>query len=246
VKRVAVVTGGSSGLGLAIVQRLLEGDFSVVGVGQRKEAMIRGWKQLSSRHAHRVSYIQSDLMDHESTERLAEQIASLRPAVLVNAAGVFERSNLGNPVHVRTQLRALCDLHAGAGLQLALQLAPAMARPGHIVFVSSTSATRFVPDMISYAASKAALEVVARSLAVSMPHGICINVIALGLMNTPMSKASVANRSTVEEVERRTPLLGKLVTTKQVAELISGLVSLSSPCLTGNVLVADGGNSLTW
>ena len=163
--------------------------------------------------------------------------------------GLVHCAALGSFKEVMEVRPAQWDLTMNVGARSFLlcvqQLAPAMSAGGRLVALSSLGSQRVVPTYGALGIAKAALEALVRSLAVELaPRGIRVNAVAAG----PVAGTSITQHPhAVELLERstaRTPA-GRLVTAQEVADLVLLLLSPMAQGLCGQVLVADGGLSLT-
>jgi NAD(P)-dependent dehydrogenase (short-subunit alcohol dehydrogenase family) len=222
--RQALVTGASSGIGRAIVERLLRDGWRVTGVsrGQPDEA-----------HPH-YDHLALDLSELDAIE---PALADLRPDALVHAAGLLRVGRLGEdtPADRETMWR----LHVEVASRLAGLLAPRMIDGGRIVLIGSRTATG-AAGRGGYAATKAALVAMARSWAAELaPSRITVNVVAPAATETPMlsdpSRAGVAPRL---------PPIGRYIQPAEVAAATAFLLSREADAITGQQLVICGGSSL--
>lgn len=218
--RVALVTGGSRGIGRAVVARF----------GQL------GARVLAPTHA------ELDLADAVAVEAYA---AALDESVdiLVNNAGV---NPLGGIDELADEvLEKTLAVNLTAPLRLCRALAPGMAARGYgrVVNVSSVWSVVAKQRRLPYMVSKTGLNGLTRSLAVELaPHGVLVNAVAPGIVatdltaqnNTPEALAALA-----EQIP-----LGRLAEAEELAELIAFLCSERNSYLTGQVLVCDGGLSV--
>jgi enoyl-[acyl-carrier protein] reductase III len=115
---------------------------------------------------------------------------------------------------------------------------------GHMVALSSQGASRVLPGYMVVGASKAALETVARYLAVELgPRGIRVNVVSPGIVDTDALRHFPAREQLLGEGTAKTPL-GRLASPQDVAEMVSFLTSERATMVTGQTLVIDGGAGL--
>lgn len=222
--RSAVVTGASSGIGLAIVQRLLDDGWQVTGLSRRSPPLQH------ARYAHRAA----DLSDPQA---LAAALAGLTPDALVHAAGVLKTGRLG--ALDAADAAAMWQLHVAAAETLAQTLVEGMPDGGRIVLIGSRTATGS-PGRSQYAASKAALVAMARSWAAELaPRGITVNVVAPAATQTPML-ADPARAA----VQPKLPPIGRFIQPEEVAATVAFLLSDGAGAITGQQLVICGGASL--
>jgi len=226
VKR-ALVTGSSSGIGAAIVQRLLAEGWQVQGL-DRAPASISHERFI----AHTI-----DLTDAAALRSMAAALQV--PDALVHAAGVLRTGELGALDIDDGTL--MWQLHVLAATLLADALLPAMRERGRgrAVFIGSR-VWRGIAGRSQYAASKAALLSLARSWAAEVvAQGVTVNVVSPAATATPMladpARAAVAPKL---------PPMGRLVQPAEVAALVSFLLSDETAAITGQDIAVCGGASL--
>ncbi|WP_091325545.1 SDR family NAD(P)-dependent oxidoreductase [Arthrobacter sp. cf158] len=220
----AVVTGCSSGIGMAITRRLLADGWSVTGLS-RTPTSLEG----------KFEWLQADLSDPDS---LASAVSDLRPVeALVHAAGFQRTAALGelDPA----ALSGMFAVHVSAASVLANALVPLMPNGGRIVLLGSRTSTGS-PGKSQYAATKAALMGLARTWAQELaPRSITVNVLSPGPTDTPMLNDPGRAATPV-----RMPALGALVDPEDVAALAAFLLGPHGKSITGQNYVICGGASL--
>ncbi|MBK3395066.1 MULTISPECIES: SDR family oxidoreductase [Methylobacterium] len=222
--RHALVTGASSGIGAAIVARLLDQGWQVTGVSRS-----------AGGPAHpRYRPLALDLSDLDA---IAPAIGEMRVDALVHAAGLLRVGRLGElPPEDGA---AMWRLHVEAASRLADLLVPRMAAGGRVVLVGSRTAAG-AAGRGAYAASKAALVGLARSWAAEqMPRGITVNVVAPAATETPM--LTDPSRGAVSP---KLPPLGRFIRPDEVAAAVAYFLSPEAAATTGQQLVVCGGSSL--
>lgn len=222
--RTALVTGASSGIGLATVQRLLAQGWRVVGLSRRAPALA------DPAFEHRA-------LDVTDAGALREALQDLACDALVHAAGVLKTGALGalDPADGA----AMWQLHVAAAETLAQALLPRMPAGGRIVLVGSRTAAGS-PGRSQYAATKAALVAMARSWAAELaPRGITVNVVAPAATETPML-ADPARAG----VPPKLPPIGRYIRPDEVAGTVAFLLSADAGAITGQQIVVCGGSSL--
>jgi len=243
--RVALVTGGGTGLGRATAKALAEAGFAVAIAGRRADVCETSASQLRDEVAGAtVSAYQADVADPNAVEQLvAAVIKDLGGLdVLVAAAGVYEN------VSYLDMTADLWDRTMNVVLRGAMLCSVAAARHmrdhggGRIVLISSVSGAMAEPDSAHYNAAKAGIISLARSMAVDISRfGITANAVIPGWMRTPMTEDYIAQAST--EDLRRFNVLGRPADPSEVAGFIRYLATDASPYLTGAALVIDGGHT---
>jgi 3-oxoacyl-[acyl-carrier protein] reductase len=235
--RVALVTGGSRGIGAATALRLAEAGADVaVGCGQHREAA-EGIAGKISGLGRRAVVVSGDMADPDVPGRIvAETAERLAPVdILVANAGTGVRADLDD-VDVAAWDHVMA-VNLRAPFLLAQAVVPHMReqRYGRIVLLSSVAA--FLGGILSpqYTASKAGLIGLAHSLAATLaPHGITVNAIAPGLIMTDM----LAGDPRLETLERSVPV-GRLGQPAEVADVIVAVAR--NAYMTGQTVSVDGG-----
>jgi 3-oxoacyl-[acyl-carrier protein] reductase len=229
VSKVIIVTGASGGIGSAIARRLLTDGYPVIGTYHRG-------KQTLDDLAREFPRFRTAALDMSSRASIAEFVGSLGSQEicgLVNNAGVIEFEEFANfdlELWGRVQ-----DVNVQGVLQLSLGIRTQLSKPASIVNIASTDAFLGGIDTMAYAASKAALISLTRSLAVNMgADNIRVNAIAPGWIDTAMGTKLPA--MAIEH----TPL-GRLGTPVDIAGIVAFLLSEDAGFVTGTTIVADGG-----
>ena len=243
--RVVMVTGGATGIGAACVERFaLRGDRVACGYNKSRSNADALVTRLNS-GGGRVCAIRMDVSSEEEVRRGMEEAAGRFGApigILVNNAG-----DLFDPAPVADMRREAWDAILAINLTGALFCAkhciPGMKRQawGRIVNMSSISAhSGGGPGASHYAASKAGLESLTRSLAKELaPHNITVNAVAPGVIDTPIHQRT----NTPESLEklRRTIPLQRLGRPEDVAGVVAFLASEDAAYVTGSVIAVNGG-----
>ena len=235
--RVALVTGGSRGIGAATALRLAEAGADVaVGCGQHREAAEEIAGKITGL-GRRAVVVSGDMAHPDVPRRIvAETAERLAPVdILVANAGTGVRADLDD-VDVAAWDRVMA-VNLRAPFLLAQAVVPHMReqRYGRIVLLSSVAA--FLGGILSpqYTASKAGLIGLAHSLAATLaPHGITVNAIAPGLIMTEM----MAGDPRLETLERSVPV-GRLGQPAEVADVIVAVAR--NAYMTGQTVSVDGG-----
>lgn len=227
--QLAVVTGCSSGIGLAITQRLLQAGWSVIGLCRSQPAF---------KH-ERLRIVQTDLSDTASLPQTCTNITTTSGPIhaFIHAAGFMRTAALGALNHEDGQ--AMWRVHVQAAESLANGFLSHMPDGSRLVLIGSRVANG-APTRSQYAATKAALIGMARSWAAELaPRGITVNVIAPGATDTPFLRDPARAHT-----QPKMPPIGRFVQVDEVAELAAFLVGPFGGAMTGQHLVMCGGASL--
>jgi glucose 1-dehydrogenase len=248
-KKLAVVTGGSSGIGQATVLRLARQGVDVTFTHCNDESGAQKTLSLAKANypAARVTFVPLDLSDSRDIERLREAIANSGSEFLylVNNAGTnsLEKSLS----YSRAQLERVLSVNLAGTFfitQMALQHWVHNGQPGAVVTVTSIHQSVACPDDIVYGMSKAGLDLMTKTFAVELgSHSIRLNNVAPGSVRTPWNNHWLSDENTVRNIESRIPLRA-LATADQVAGVIVQLLSDDFDYVTGQTIVVDGGLSL--
>ncbi len=245
--RIALVTGGSRGIGAEIVPALARAGARValhyrVSHGEARAVADR----VTAEGGARPELFAADLADPVARRRLhGEVVARLgSPAILVHNAGIYER----NPFEETDEKdwldrwRRTMTINLEAAAHLTLLALPAMraARYGRIVMVSSRSAFRAETEYPDYAVSKAGMVNLARCLARNEgARGITANSVCPGWVETEMASVEIQARR--EEIAREIPI-GRVATPRDVADAVLFLVSPLASYVNGAALPLNGGS----
>jgi len=235
--KVALVTGANTGIGLAIAQRLLADGFAIGYATADGDERNRGpFDELRVRYGdERIHWVYGDLADAAVPERLvgATVDALGRIDVLVNDAGL----STAKPVLELTaaDFDLTFDVDVRGSFLLAQAAARRMIAGGSIVNITSVHEHIPRPGFAVYAASKAALGMLSRSLALELAdRNIRVNAVAPGVIETPRNEADARS------LDPQVPL-GRPGRPEEVASLVSWLCSEEAAYVTGASYVIDGG-----
>lgn len=237
----ALVTGGGRGIGLAIVEALLAGGWRVALTWRADEAAARAVEEASDGRARAFAL---DLADRRRPEELVEEVEdALGPlAGLVNNAGLRRESLLA--LTSDADWEGVLDANLGGAFRCCRAVLRGMVarRRGAIVTVSSLSALRGVPGQAAYAAAKAGLLGMTRSLAREVGRrGIRVNAVVPGFVATGMTADLPADKA---KLLRAMECLPAGVASGDVASAVEFLLSERSAAITGQALVVDAGASV--
>ena len=244
--RVAVVTGGSRGIGRAVVVRLAEAGVGVAINYLRDEAAAAESKRLAVSYGVRAEVIRGDVSLVADAERLAREAFERfgRLDMLVCNAGLWE----GAPLEEMSEESwgRVLDTNLKGTWAVCRAVVPYMKRQGagRVVIVSSTAGQRGEANYSNYAASKGGQISFAKSLAVELaPRGINVNAVAPGWVWTEMTVEALSAEGARREAEATIPL-GRVASADDVARPIVFLCSDWAGHITGEILNVNGGSVL--
>ncbi len=233
--KTALVTGGTSGIGRAVAERLADEGAGVIITG-RDQARGREVVEAIRAAGGDARFIAADLASFADVKRLTETASDVD--VLVNNAGVFP----GGPTEQTTEAEfdTTFDVNVKAPYFLTASIAPGMAARGGgaIINISTMAATIGISGLAAYGASKAAIESLTKAwTAEYAAQGVRINTVAPGPTRTP---ASAAMGEAFDVLAASTPA-GHAATPDEIAATVSFLASDDASFVYGAILHADGG-----
>ena len=241
--KLAIVTGGASGLGLAATKKLIENNIRTIIIGRNETNLA----EVSDALGVLCNYIVFDLGNLKGIPQLVAEINDEygQIDVLVNNAGI----NLKKPFTEVTdeEFQEIIQTNLTSVFALSREVVKVMLQTGagSIINISSMAAQYGIPYVIAYTAAKTVIEGMTRAMAVELsPKGIRVNCVAPGFIATNMSAKALDNDpERKQKVLSRTPM-GKLGDPEDVAEAIYYLASDAAKFVTGVILPVDGGNSI--
>jgi len=245
-RKTALVTGASRGIGRAIAQRLArDGVLVAVHYGTNAEA---AGETVASIGEQAFAIGQplgvdgdADALFAKLDEELALRTGSTRLDILVNNAGIARHGGLDDTTP--ETFDELMRVNARAPLFLAQAAARRMPAGGRIITLSSGVTQQAFPDLVAYAMSKAAVDVMARTLAKELaPRGITVNVVAPGVIDTDMNAHWL--RGDPDARAAAASPLGRLGEPEDVAAVVAFAASEDGRFVTGQFLDATGGSHL--
>lgn len=243
--RLAVVSGGTSGIGLAVARRLLTDGFAVIVTGRDVERGQQARRVLLQEFpSHTVDFVALDNAQFDHYDRLVQAAAGRRvTAVVASAAfGLQARVTETDP---DTLLRMMA-VNVAAPLELMRRLSPLMTPPAAAVFISSDAGIDGEQALGAYSVTKAALNMLGRMVALDLaPRGIRVNVVCPGDTVPGMRyllRPGETVRSGQDYLSWPIPPRGRLGHVDDTAELVSFLLSDRADFMVGSVTLVDGGS----
>lgn len=241
-ERVALVTGGARGIGLAVARHLVANDYRVAIVDVDEEGLERGAAQLGERGS--VLAVRADVSDESEVARaVAEAVEQLGIiSALVNNAGHSDPDN--GPVEsleierwnqiLATNLTGplLCAKHCATHLRQA---------GGAVVNIASTRAMMSEPHTEAYAASKGGLLALTHALAISLGPEVRVNAISPGWIDVSHEQHDPATVAELRPIDHQQHPVGRVGRPDDIARAVEYLLSDRAEFVTGHNLVVDGG-----
>ena len=237
--KIAIITGGGTGIGLATARAFCQEGAKVILFGRRKEKLEKAVEKLGGS----AIIVQGDMTNNNDLDKLInETLHNFKKIdILVNNAGLFN----GSPLHEisDSQWDEIMDINIRSVFQLTRRVLPVMLsqKYGSIIHISSILGLIAVPQVAAYNVSKGALNQFSRSIAVEYgSSGIRSNSICPGLIATDMTADLMKDTDLMKEWSKEYPI-GRFGKPEDVANACLYLASDESSFVTGITLPVDGG-----
>lgn len=240
--RLALITGAASGIGRAIAVAYAQAGARVVITDRQAEACADTLAQV--RAAGGEGWVRAlDVTDADAANALAAEVGQAIGAIniLVNNAGVIVREGIDSP-RAHAAVRQVMDVNVIGAFNVMHAFLPALRQTrGNIINISSGASFHGQPNAMGYSASKAAVRLLSQSMVADLAaSGIRVNVIAPGVIVTPMTDATRANPERLERFMARIPA-GRLGQPEEIARPAVFLASDMASYINGVTLPVDGG-----
>ena len=242
--KTAIVTGGGSGIGLAIAEKFVQHNIRTIIIG-RDEKKLNDAKEKLGELCEPVT---GDLSLLSEIPKLVHSIIERfgQIDILVNNAGINQKKQFTEVTDEEFQRVLLTNVTAVFSLSREVVKCMLEKKSGGVIINMSSMAAQYgLPKVIAYSASKNAIDGMTRAMAVELsPNGIRVNAIAPGFITTAMTaKAFSDDPERMNKAMGRTPM-GKFGLPADIAETALFLASDAAKYITGVVLPVDGGNSI--
>lgn len=242
-REVAMITGGGTGIGLAIARAMASAGARVVLVGRREAELAAACGELGPRS----SYVVHDVTQLDGAEALVKRVTSEAGPVtcLVNNAGIHVKKPAVDTTQEEFEL--VMRTHVFGAHALTRAVAPGMIarRGGSILFTASMASLFGIPLIIAYTAAKSAIGGMVKAYSTEFsPHGVRVNAVAPGWIETEMSRKALAGDPVRRDrILTRTPM-GRLGKPEDIGWAAVYLTSPAAEFVTGVMLSVDGGISI--
>lgn len=240
--KIAIVTGGNSGLGYATAKKLCDNGIKTFIIGRTKEKTEEACSEIGP---NAIPYLY-DLNNLAGIPAMIAEIAKEGTiAILVNNAGINSKKEFTEVTD--EDFESIIHTNLKSVFAVSREVVKVMQNNGggSIVNISSMASQYGIPKVIAYSASKGAIEAMTRAMAVELaPMGIRVNCVAPGFIKTKMSaKALDSDPERKNKVLSRTPM-GILGEPSDIGDAVFYFATSESKFVTGTVLPVDGGNSI--
>lgn len=241
--KVAIITGGGSGIGLAVAKGLLAEGAKVFATGRRPGPL----EDLAAQYPNDVAYLSADIGESGTAKRVVDAAVEQFGGVdfVVNNAGIGEVTPLSQSSDAL--IDSLLAVNLKGPLALCRDAQPELEKTrGAIVNISSVAGQAAVPGFAVYAATKSAGDRLTKVLANELgPLGIRVNTVAPGLTRTPMFERTMGPMPEAVEMMVAQTALRRVAEPEDVAKSVLWLLSEDSAWVTGQVIQASGGMMLS-
>lgn len=221
-----LITGGSKGIGLALVKKYLSNSY---------EVFTTYCHDFNGEKLDNVKYFQLDLGNKDSIDKLVNQVNDFD--ILVNNAGICDDDDLSNKTYI--SIKNVIDVNLSGTIYLTNEVIKKKLKKGSIVFISSDNAlTDNYPESIEYDASKAGIIKVGEDFAKYLAPNVRVNIVAPGWVNTSMNlnMNTEFKNNIVSNI-----LMNRFANPDEIANVVYFLTSDEASYVNGTTIVVNGG-----
>jgi NAD(P)-dependent dehydrogenase (short-subunit alcohol dehydrogenase family) len=242
-QKVAIITGGATGLGKSIAGKFVENNIFTIIIARNEEKAIATCAELGELSAYEICDLTQLQLLPALVNKIAEKFGHID--ILVNNAGIHLKKPMLEVTDEEFQNVILTNQTVVFSMSREVAKIMVEQQSGSIINISSMASQYGIPQVIAYTAAKSAVEGMTRAMAVELsPLGVRVNCIAPGFIKTNMSSSALdSDPVRKQKVFSRTPM-GKLGLPEDVAKAAYFLSSDESAFITGTVMCVDGGNSI--
>ncbi len=242
--KVAIVTGGNSGIGKAVVLALAEAGARVAIDYVADEAATEEIEQRIAKMGDQAIGVEADVSTVEELERLEEHTVSAfgRLDVMVNNAGIETRTSILDTTEDQFEKVMAVNLKSAFfGTQIAARQMIAQGTGGRIVNMTSVHEDWPMPGNTPYCLSKGGMRMLTRTAGVELaPHGVLVVGVGPGAVATPINASTIQDPQKLAKLNAAIPI-GRMAEPEEIASVVVFLAGAGASYLTATTIFADGG-----
>jgi glucose 1-dehydrogenase len=242
--KVAIVTGGNSGIGKAVVLALAEQGAKVVIDYVADEAATEELERKIASLGEEAVGIEADVSKLEDLQRMIDTAVSNygRLDVMVNNAGIETRTSVLDTTEAQFEKVMAVNLKSAFfGTQLAAKQMIAQGGGGRIINMTSVHEDWPMPDNTAYCLSKGGMRMLTRTAGVELaPHNICVVGVGPGAVNTPINAQTINDPAALAKLNSAIPI-GRMAEPDEIASVVAFLAGDGASYITATTIFADGG-----
>jgi glucose 1-dehydrogenase len=242
--KVAIVTGGNTGIGKAVVLALAEKGASVVIDYVSNEQATEDLERKIADLGEVATAVEADVSKVEDLQRMIDTAISAygRLDIMVNNAGIETRTSVLDTTEDQYEKVLAINLKSAFfGTQLAAKQMIAQGDGGRIINMTSVHEDWPMAGNTAYCLSKGGMRMLTRTAGVELgPHNICVVGVGPGAVDTPINAQTVANPAALAALNKSIPL-GRLAEPEEIASVVAFLAGPGAGYITGTTIFADGG-----
>jgi glucose 1-dehydrogenase len=242
--KVAIVTGGNTGIGNAVVLALAERGASVVIDYVSNEQATEELERKTASLGEAATAVEADVSKIEDLQRMIDTAVSAygRLDIMVNNAGVETRTSVLDTTEDQYEKVLAINLKSAFfGTQLAAKQMIAQGGGGRIINMTSVHEDWPMPGNTAYCLSKGGMRMLTRTAGVELaPHNICVVGVGPGAVNTPINAQTIADPAALAKLNSAIPI-GRMAEPEEIASVVAFLAGDGASYITATTIFADGG-----